>query len=135
MVAIEEKYRPATDGSRLANVSADQFKQDPTVGKLQIERFNDVYKYYDAEIVQERGRGHRYAICYTLSKRTRFTRRTYGPMARSYGADELFHEQTSFRLLLEEGNILDHDGDRVFAEPYYYSPPSTASETERNRAR
>jgi hypothetical protein len=68
MAAIEEKYRPATDGSRPANVSADQFKQDPTVGKLQIERFNDVYKYYDAEIAQERGRGDRYAICYTLSK-------------------------------------------------------------------
>ena len=68
MAAIEEKYRPATDGSRPANVSADQFKQDPTVGKPQIERFNDVYKYYDAEIAQERGRGDRYAICYTLSK-------------------------------------------------------------------
>ena len=61
MAPIEKKYRPATDGSRPANVSADQFKQDPTVGKLQIECFNDVYKYYDAEIVQERGRGDRYA--------------------------------------------------------------------------
>lgn len=33
------------------------------------------------------------------------------------------------------GDYLDLDGDRVFAEPYYYSPPSTASETERNRTR
>jgi hypothetical protein len=147
MAAIEEKYRPATDGSRPANVSADQFKQDPTVGKLQIERFNDVYKYYDAEIVQERGRGDRYAICYTLSKTP--------PNAEVESIEEwytvyqenvwvngeiIWRGRTIPRANVvpvpaRRGDYLDLDGDRVFAEPYYYSPPSTASETERNRTR
>jgi hypothetical protein len=44
MAAVEEKYRPATDGARPPNVSDEQFEKDPTLGKQQIERFNDVYK-------------------------------------------------------------------------------------------
>jgi hypothetical protein len=53
MTALEAKYQPATDGVPPPNVRDEQFAKDPTLGKQQIERFNDVYKYYDAEIVKE----------------------------------------------------------------------------------
>jgi hypothetical protein len=33
---------------------------------------------------------------------------------------------------MQRGDYLDLHGDRVFAEPYYYSPPSTASAAEQS---
>jgi GYF domain 2 len=144
MAAMEEKYQPATDGSHPSGVSDQQFKEDPTAGKKQIERFDDVYKYYDAELIQPRAMGNRYAIGYTLSRTP--------PNAEVDSIEEFFsvfqrdvldsgeiisRGQTIPRAKVvpvppHRGDYLDLHGDRVFGEPYYYSPPSTASDAERN---
>jgi hypothetical protein len=144
MAAVRAKYQPATDGSHPANVSDEQFKSDPTVGKKEIERFSDVYKYYDAELIQGRAMGNRYAIGYTLSRTP--------PNAEVESIEEWFsvfrHDVLDdgeiisrgrtiprskvIPVPLQRGDYLDLHGDRIFAEPYYYSPPSTASTAEQS---
>jgi hypothetical protein len=145
MAALEAKYRPKTDGILPPNVSEEQFAKDPTIGKQQIVRFNDVYKYYDAEIITKHPGWNRYASGYTLSRTP--------PNAEAESIEEWY---TIFKgdvwdngeiisrgrtiprakvvpVPAVRGEYLDLHGDRVFGEAFYYSPPSTASAAEQRK--
>jgi hypothetical protein len=134
---------PHTDNKRPTGVTEEQFQKNPTLGKIEIAKFGNVFKYYDRKFLTTYTRGYpREPFGYSFSK--------------TPPNDEVMYIDEIYTLYqtngLDTGTIISrgrqipreevepvpcHFGDYYGddgCEAFYYSPPSTASTTELEKA-
>jgi hypothetical protein len=138
---------PRTDNQRPQGVTEEQFKKDPTFGKLQIAKFGSVYKYYDTVFMQK------YLWQPDPNKGCTFSKtapdddvKTIREIFTTYRATTISSfEVVSRNREIPRKNLIpvaDLNGDGVpiltdsntTGEAYYYSPPASASPYELEKA-
>jgi hypothetical protein len=132
----------STDNKRPQGVTEQQFKKDPTFGKLQIAKFLNVYKYYDTVFMQKYTWDKNPIHGYTFSKTPPDENvKTIQEIYTAYQDWALTTPQiVSQNREIPRENVIplpykngDHYG-QYEGEAYYYSPPASASRYELEKA-